>query len=442
MSFSPEARWQESWRLALLFAVFAGLGWLIGDFKDGILLAGLLYLLWHYRNLRLLNAWFSKPKKVPLPEAFGLWGEIYDSCYRLQLRNRKRKRKLANMFKQIQDFASAMPDATVILSPRYEIEWFNTAAHKLLGLRQPHDVGQPIINFLRSPSFCHYLVNGTEKESLKITSPANEQIVLRLSVVPYTADRFLLLARDVTQLHRLEQVRRDFVANVSHELRTPLTVITGFLETMRDSEDEWSEQWERPLFLMTQQAARMRNIVEDLLLLSKLEAENHAEHTETVDVPELLETIKTEACLLSGEQQHQIELIAEPNLLLRGNASELQSAFSNIVFNAVRYTPAQGKISLRWYYENYCAYFSVQDTGDGIAAEHIPRLTERFYRVDVGRSRGQGGTGLGLAIVKHVLNRHEGHLKISSELGKGSIFCCEFPKARIVLENNSEYNAD
>jgi two-component system phosphate regulon sensor histidine kinase PhoR len=248
--------------------------------------------------------------------------------------------------------------------------------------------------------------------------------MLSVSVIPYGDNQHLLLGHDITQLHRLEQIRSDFIANVSHELRTPLTVIAGFLETMRDAED-CTQEFQRPLLLMAQQTARMRNIVEDLLFLSRLESEPATDRGTPVVVADLLKTIYEEAQVLSGEQHH-ITLEVDETVIIYGHTEELHSAFSNLVYNAVRYTPPGGDISIRWYQDAEGIHLAVHDTGEGIAPEHLPRLTERFYRIDVGRSRLQGGTGLGLAIVKHVLNRHKGHLHIESEVGKGSLFRCDF----------------
>jgi len=416
-------------------------------FKQTVLLAFIaliIYLSWHLYNLYRLEYWFHNDKKgkkskkqFSSPEVPGIWGEVFYQFYRLQQRNRKRKQKLGTILKRFQHSTAAMPDAAVVLGKRYEIEWLNKAAHQLLGLQTPQDRGKPITNFIRVPRFAEYLANAQQKNhentSFKLVSPVNPHLMLRVSVVPYADNQHLLLARDITQVHRLEQIRTDFIANVSHELRTPLTVINGFIETMQDAEDECSEQWKRPLLLMAQQTARMRNIIDDLLLLTRLESEgdktDNSEKSviELVNVPEILHALTEEAKILSGDKAHQITLETDNDLLVYGHGEELRSAFTNLVLNAVRYTPADGKIKLRWYENDQGIHFAVSDTGEGIAPEHIPRLTERFYRVDVARSRSQGGTGLGLAIVKHVLNRHAGHLHIESTIGQGSTFRCDFP---------------
>ncbi|BAP57330.1 phosphate regulon sensor kinase PhoR [Thioploca ingrica] len=427
---------QEFWYLVGLVLGMLLIGWWVGQPLGFLLLAILLYLGWHLYNLYQLERWFRlRKKKINLPDTLGIWGEVFYHFYRLQQRNRKHKRKISAILKRFQSSTAAMPDAAVVLGKHYEIEWLNKSAQKLLGLQSPQDRGKPITNFIRSPVFLQYLTDSYEQSTVTIVSPTNHNLILKINVVPYAGNQHLLLARDTTQLHRLEQIRRDFIANVSHELRTPLTVLAGFIETLRDDEDECTQQWERPLLLMAQQSARMRNLIEDLLLLSRLESDTTIGSTGPVRVAEMLHTICEEARILSGEQAHRITLLADENLVLEGRREELRSAFSNLIFNAVRYTPAQGDITVRWYQDEKGMHFEVSDTGEGIAPEHLPRLAERFYRVDVGRSRQQGGTGLGLAIVKHVLLRHQGQLHIDSILGQGSTFRCDFP---LPINNETE----
>jgi len=419
---------QELWRILVLTLSLLIVGILTGYSLFFLLIACIIYLGWHLYHLYILDSRIRSKRKIEVGYTPGIWGEVFYNFHRLQQRNRKRKNKLTNLLKRFRRSTAAMPDATIVLGPKYEIEWFNKAAKELLGFKLPHDKGKNIANIIRYPAFTQYLNKDKENDSLKMPSPAKPEIMLRVSIVPYAGNRHLMLARDITQIYRLEQIRRDFVANISHELRTPLTVIAGFIETMHDEQDECSQQWERPLMLMAQQTARMSNIVDDLLLLSRLESEPppSMEALETIDMQKMLMSICEEAHLLSGEQHHDITLEADENLTIHGNSKELRSAFSNLVFNAVRYTPAEGKIAVAWYKDDKGLHFSVTDTGEGIAPEHIPRLTERFYRVDVGRSRSKGGTGLGLAIVKHVLNRYGGQLRIESTVGKGSTFYCDF----------------
>ncbi|WP_353570131.1 phosphate regulon sensor histidine kinase PhoR [Candidatus Albibeggiatoa sp. nov. BB20] len=421
---------QEVRQLIILIILMSILGGLIGQPLLFLALTCLSYSLWHLYNLYYLDQWFKNRHKSALPNSHGIWGEVFYNFYRLQQRNRKRKRKIATLLKRFRRSTTAMPDAVVVLGPNHEIEWVNKAARQLLGLKSSRDKGQCITNLIRQPIFVQYLTNINKEESIKLNAPTNADIMLRINIVPYAKNRYLLLARDITQIHRLEQVRQDFVANVSHELRTPLTVIGGFLETMQDDDSFNNGVWERPLMLMSQQATRMQSIVDDLLLLSRLESELTANVLEPIDIANLLEIICDEARALSTNH-HQIELEVKTPAFICGHVEELRSVFSNLIFNAVRYTPEGGHILIQWFEGADYLHFVVHDTGDGIAPEHLPRLTERFYRVDVGRSRSQGGTGLGLAIVKHVLNRHAAKLRIESVVDEGSHFWCDFPKKLI-----------
>ncbi len=389
------------------------------------------YFIWHLYNLYRLEKWLRVGKTRNIPEGHGIWGEVFHLLYQRQQKHRQRKRALEEILERFNEATSALPDATVVLGGTDQITWFNDAAAGLLGLHSAQDKGQRIDNLLRHPDFVNFLHYSQKGEVLRLPSPVDPAITLSIRVVTYGREQRLLVARDVSQQQRLEQMRRDFVANVSHELRTPLTVVSGFLETLMDSGDECATKWQRSLALMHQQSGRMQHIVADLLMLSRLEMDRSNPPKDVVEVPALLAAIREDAELLSGDKGHQVTLQAEAGLKLYGAERELYSAFSNIVANAVRYTPAGGEIEIRWFKDIGGAHFSVRDTGIGIPAEHLPRLTERFYRVDVGRSREAGGTGLGLAIVKHVLNRHGGRLRVESRPGKGSIFSCDFASDRI-----------
>lgn len=426
--FNP---WQAEFRRAALLVLFAlGVGLILGHPLWLLLIALGVYLAWHLYHLYQLERWLRRGRSLYPPEATGIWGDVFYRLYQLQRRNRKRKQRLAGYLDQFREATSAMPDATVVLGPNGEIQWSNEAVLPLLGLRPAQDVGQRIDNLVRNPDFIAYLAQGDYTDPLEIPSPQDPVITLRVRVVPYGREQRLLLARDISHQKRLDQMRRDFVANVSHELRTPLTVIAGFVENLNDGDDACAEKWGRSLGLMEQQTKRMQRIVEDLLLLSRLETDR-SRPRERVEVPAMLEMIREDAVVLSGDQGHRITLEADMDLDLLGAEQELHSAFNNLVSNAVRYTPAGGEVAIRWYRDDDGAHLSVRDTGEGIPAEHIPRLTERFYRVDKGRSRERGGTGLGLAIAKHVLNRHDGELRIESKVGEGSTFTCDFPADRI-----------
>lgn len=423
----------EAWRALILALAAAVFGWVVGHLLAVLLLFGLGYVIWLLASLSRLEQWLREDRE-DLPEAGnGLLAELYHHVYRLYERQRRRERRLSDALNRFQQSAAALPDATVVLRANGEIEWFNTAAKRLLGLSARQDLGQRIDNLVRHPEFMRFFNRGDYSEVVEFPSPLDDGIMLAVQVVPYGDDQRLMVARDVTTIHRLEQVRRDFVANVSHELRTPLTVIRGYLETMAGAEDECAKQWGRSLEFMSQHTERMQHLVEDLLLLSRLETEPAGDGHEEVSVPALLAVIREEARALSGRKAHKIELDCDPTLWLRGKSSELRSLFSNLVTNAVRYTPDGGTITIRWYADGAGAHYQVRDTGIGIPERHLSRLTERFYRVDSGRSRQQGGTGLGLAIVKHVLQRHGGgELHVRSTEGEGSTFTCDFPRALIV----------
>ncbi|TCK19122.1 PAS/PAC sensor signal transduction histidine kinase [Thiogranum longum] len=423
--------WQhELWRLAALILVGVLVGALAGQVMAGLLLVLVIYLGWHLYNLNRLVRWLRESKSFKPPEASGIWDEAFEHIYRLQQRNQKRKRNLSHMLKRLHKMTGALPDATVELRPdSEEIEWWNTAAARYLGFEFPRDSGQRISNLIRHPAFLDYLHSDNYEGGVEIPSPVNEGQTLRIRLVRYAGNRRLLVARDMTHIQKLERMRQDFVANVSHELRTPLTVITGYLEAMID--DEPDERCVVPLQSMQEQSERMRRLVEDLMLLARLESDEPNDAARVVDIPELVAQVVSQAKTLSGVEGHRFEVHIENTLCLVGVKSELFSAFSNLVFNAVRYTPAGGSIQVDWVRENETGLFSVTDSGPGIEAQHIPRLTERFYRVDAGRSRARGGTGLGLAIVKHVLLRHQGRLEIDSEPGRGSRFGCRFPESQL-----------
>jgi two-component system phosphate regulon sensor histidine kinase PhoR len=422
--------WREVWILAgiaaasVVFGAFTGRPFVIAAIGFS------LYIVVHLRHLRHLHRWLQEHRAGDIPDAGGLWGEVFDELYRSTKEARRREALLSEMLTRFQSAASAMPDAVAIISREGEIEWANPAAGRLLGIRYPQDAGMRLLNLLRDPDFAHYLQSGEYAEPIEIESPENQQTHLSVQITPFGSRQQLLIGRDVTRLVRLEQMRRHFIANVSHELRTPLTVLGGYIETLQQSGKIRPEELRRHLATMQEQSARMQRLVDDLLTLSKLETSPPRTREEMVDVPALLAELNEQAQILSGEKRHAITLQADPGLKLLGSREELTSAFLNLIINAVRYTPAGGTIRLVWRARDGGAEFCVSDTGEGIAPEHLPHLTERFYRVDTARSRASGGTGLGLSIVKHVLLRHEARLEIDSELGRGSTFCCVFPAAR------------
>ncbi|MFQ5468664.1 MAG: phosphate regulon sensor histidine kinase PhoR [Gammaproteobacteria bacterium] len=424
---------KELWRVFVALLLATMVGALIGNVFVPLLIIALGYCSIHLYRLYQLDKAFHQGTLHKLEIPGGVWGEVYYHIHRLQKRNRQRKKWLTNTLSRFKESTSALPDGTVVLTDQWKIEWYNKAAKRLLGLKSKADIGLRIDNLLRDPRFSRYLSKNDFSEPLEIASPVNAQVQMLIRIIPYSRDQQLMVVRDITRLHRLEQMRRDFIANVSHELRTPLTVVKGYLETMGD--DEAMGHWEQSIANMEQQVTRMDHIVADLLLLSRLDEEDQAQFVENIAITSILDNIKKDAIALAGEKQHDIKLDADNNLSIKGNAKELYSAFANLVFNAVRYTPAGGEIRLRWYRDDLGAHFEVKDNGPGIPPQHIPRLTERFYRVDPGRSRESGGTGLGLAIVKHVLIRHDGRLEINSTYGRGATFSCHFQPERIVSDN-------
>ena len=422
----------EIWRLIALIVLTLLAGLLTGKMLLLALVATVGYLIWHLTNLVRLEKWLHKGGAATPPIGNGVWGELYYHIHRMRQRNRKSKRRLADVISRFKESTSALPDAAVVLRATGEIEWFNDAAAHYLGLTAPDDIGQRVINLLRHPSFTDYLTQGDFSDSLELSSPADETMMLEISIVPYGGKhQNLLIARDITRIKNLENMRKDFVANVSHELRTPLTVLTGTLETIADADDsETLATWRRSLGHMQQHNLRMLSIVDDLLMISRLETDGNQREHYPVSLSAMLSTIYDEALVLSNKQ-HEVTMDIEPSIWLKADEKELHSAFSNLVANAIRYSPAGGVVVIKCQQQDNGILFCVKDSGLGIAPHHIQRLTERFYRVDAGRSRDSGGTGLGLAIVKHVLDRHGARLEINSKIEKGSEFCCYFPADRI-----------
>ncbi len=423
--------WREVWTLAGIALASLVLGAITGRYFIVAAIGFGLYIAATLRHIYRLHQWLRHRDGREIPDAGGLWGDVFNEFRKLIKQAGQREDQLTDMLTRFQSAAAAMPDAVVIVSEDDDIEWANPASATLLGIRFPRDTGMRLGNLLRDPELAEYLERHDLTEPLELPSPANAELAVSLQIIPFGSRRKLLLARDITRLVRLEQMRRIFVANVSHEMRTPLTVLTGFLETLRDMQHVRPEELSKHMNTMYDQATRMQRLVDDLLMLSKLETAPPRRHDEVVDVPALLAGLKEQAELLSGEARHRITLETQPGLRLLGSREELHSAFSNLINNAVRYTPAGGEIALRWWADVDGARFTVRDTGEGIAPEHIPHLTERFYRVDTARSRASGGTGLGLSIVKHVLLRHDARLDIESEIGKGSTFLCAFPANRV-----------
>lgn len=386
-----------------------------------------VFLLRQLQQISRFERWIRLGGKGGYPKTKGVWEEIYYHVYRLKKNDKRRKKKLGKMIDQFRQSTEALPDAAVVLGCGDEIEWANKTAQQVLGLQQA-DKGQRILNLLRNPEFVRYFETKDYHEAIILPSPVDSNIILAIRIVSYGAGLRLLLAQDVTRLKQMERMRKDFVANVSHELRTPLTVLKGYLETLQDLDDGVSPILTGSLEKMLGQTERMQHLVDDLLMLTRLETQQR--RSNCVDVPALLTQICAEGGILENSAG-RVELALSANAHLQGDEQELRSAFTNLVGNALKYSPAESVVKVRWFLDDDAAVLEVEDRGIGISAEDIPRVTERFYRADSNHSRKIVGTGLGLAIVKHVLMRHDARLNIISELGRGSCFSCHFPLERV-----------
>jgi two-component system phosphate regulon sensor histidine kinase PhoR len=414
--------------LLVALILWAGSGWVAAlGFLAGVQAFVMLRRLW--QEFRLAR-WLENPDEVEPPDATGTWGDIFYRLQKLQRRQKASRGQLTSALEQFEHAAMAVPDGMVILNRSEQIEWCNPASRTYMGLDCERDRGQFIRYLLRQAQFLDFLDAADYSRRLVCKSPVNRELILSLQLVPFGESQKLLVARDITDLERVDAMRRDFIANVSHELRTPLTVVGGFVETLADAPDLPAAESRHYFDLMLDHTRRMQHLLDDLLTLSRLESADHTLKDELVNVPELAQALKAEAESLS-RGRHRVSLQCQSEACLKGSLQEIRSALGNLVSNAVRYTPEGGEITLAWRERNGEGVFSVIDTGEGIAAEHIPRLTERFYRVDRSRSRETGGTGLGLAIVKHVLTRHGARLEIQSVPGKGSTFSAVFPSQRL-----------
>ncbi|GGC64104.1 phosphate regulon sensor histidine kinase PhoR [Marinobacter halophilus] len=429
---------QYNWSryLRLIFTGLAGatlVGWFFGHPLYGLLTGLVMYLWWTLVQAHRLYQWLAHPSASDEPpQSVGLWGDIFDSLHKLHRDHLLTQDRLRARINRVQESTNAMRDGVIMTDTRGAMEWWNGSAEYLLGFKPDKDRGQYIHNLIRTPAFKAYFDARDYREPLEINSPAKPHIHLQIQISLFGDDDRLIVAKDVTRLFQLEQMRRDFVGNVSHEMRTPLTVISGYLETLVDHSDELPAKWRRAIKTMAAQSSRMESLITDLILLSKIETGEHTLDDALTDVEALVGQICHDARALSGEKNHRISVQITDRRLLKGDESQLRSAFSNLIFNAVKYTPANGNIVVSWSTNRHGAHLSVKDSGIGIDPVHIPRLTERFYRADPSRHKDTGGTGLGLAIVKHVLINHDGNLEIKSRMGEGSEFICHFPRERLV----------
>lgn len=414
-------------RILFSLLVLSAIGLMIGSLSWTLVIGLASYLVWTLAQAIKLHQWLYAPaNQNSPPESHGLWGDLFDGINRLQKNNNKTQHRLRAMINRVQESANALNDAVIMTNAQGAMEWWNKSATHVLGFIPQSDYGQPIYNLIRTPAFKSYFEQKNYDEPITLTSPAKPHIILRFRITLFGEDDRLIIAQDITQLHNLEQMRKDFVSNVSHELRTPLTVISGYLETLSESQDT-PAKWNRALNTMSEQAARMELLISDLLLLAQFETEEQNPQPKNIALCSLLKSIRSDAIALSHQKAHHINLTCDEDCTLQGDVNQLRSAFSNIIFNAVKYTPAKGHINIHCWTDKLGTHLSVKDSGVGIDPVHIPRLTERFYRADPSRHKDTGGSGLGLAIVKHALINHNAKLEIKSRLGHGSEFICHFP---------------
>lgn len=406
-----------------------------GMFSTTVALLFMLFLLltvMAYRAFQLfkMGMWLQDARLETIPEADGIWDDVFSQLYKMVKKHNQTKHDLAEELQHIELATSALPEGVAILNDDNRIEWCNPLAQQHFDLDAKRDIMQDISYLVRQPEFIKYIRQFNPVEPLVMRPARHEEMILSIKLIPYGENKRLLISQDITQLERIEGMRRDFVANVSHELRTPLTVVNGFVENLQDMEDLNQESARRALQLMAEQTRRMDDLVADLLTLSRLENQNSQVNEEPIDMSVLLNEVYQDGMLLS-EERHTIKLEITNKSNLVGSHDELRSALSNLLSNAIRYTPEGGSVLLRWFERGGQPVFAVQDSGIGIAAQHLPRLTERFYRIDRSRSRETGGTGLGLAIVKHIALRHHAKLEVMSEEGRGSTFSLVFSSNRI-----------
>jgi|TARA_B110000438_G_scaffold90420_1_gene89895 two-component system phosphate regulon sensor histidine kinase PhoR len=405
------------------------------------LLTLLTLTIFNLYQLRRLNRWLlsaSTENNIDPPNSFGLWGNIFDIIYRTLKQEKKSSYLLGIILGKAQESTAILEAAVMMADKHGNLEWWNLSSEKLLGFKKSQDRNQPITNLINDPQFYEYFYSEKYDETLRIESPTNPQRIIEYQIALFGESQRIIIARDVTQIQRLENMRKDFVGSVSHELSTPITVFKGYLETIIDNTKDLDPKWEKPMLQMKQQAHRMENVVRDLLVLSALETKTLPKLQEKINISTLINEIEADTQQMFLEKSHQFSSDCDESVLITGKRSELYSTISNLVVNAAKYTPHYGKIELFAKLSEESFNISVQDNGIGIEPQHLPRLTERFYRVDISRSSETGGTGLGLAIVKHILMRHDADLEISSETGKGSLFICKLPLARVSQLSNKD----
>ncbi|GAA5315215.1 MAG: phosphate regulon sensor histidine kinase PhoR [Candidatus Pelagadaptatus aseana] len=410
-------------RVILLTLLSIAFGLINGQLEWTLILCGGIYMAWTLWRIRQLDLWLKHSQNPP-PDFEGIWGEIVDSIVRLQNHQKRERNRLQAVISRTREVTDSLHNGIVLLDANGNIDMFNPAARRMLGLRA-REYGSPLVNFLRHPSFIEYFESGDYDEPLELPAPRSESTFLQLQVNRFGQGEAAIVIRDITRLQKLQQVRKDFVANASHELRTPLTVLKGYIETLKYS-DACPKPWEKPLAQMEQQANRMSDLIVDLLSLSKLESKDNQEPKTSIRLQRMLEKVVEEGELVSGDKNHSFKLECDPALQIDGYKKELRSAFTNLITNAVKYSEPGTEIKVSARIKNNKVHVSFIDRGEGIDPVHLPRLTERFYRADDSHNSQTGGTGLGLAIVKHILTRHNAELEIDSKVGRGSTFTCIF----------------
>lgn len=428
-------------RVTAVTSAFGLLGYAIDQTALGVIFGLTVSLFTLYQQIYRFGQWLNRDRLEAYNDDLSVMDNLYHRASYLQKRNDDHINHLENVVKRFQESARALPDAVIILNSRNEVVWLNKAARKLVGLKRKKDTGQIITNLIRHPEFNRHLAREEFKYSVEFPSPINEDIQISARVVPYGREMKLLVIQNITQIHNLEKMRSEFIASTSHELRTPLTVIMGYLEALQEIKAD--DQDREVIEAMLMQSRRMESIIRDMLQLTKLESlQNHKERSrKPVDISVLIKQVYEDAAAI-GANTHEITLDVDPQINLLGSEPELHSAFSNLVQNAIRYTPQHSSIRISWKQRNNGRIrYMVEDNGPGIAAEHLARLTERFYRVDVGRSRDKGGTGLGLAIVKQIMKQHDGQLLIESKPGLGSRFILEFPRHLVLNQVKPQIRA-
>jgi two-component system phosphate regulon sensor histidine kinase PhoR len=425
--YYPRSWTKSILKLLIYLALIILLGIYLGNVTLVLLFATVSLTIFNYLHLYRLTKWLWESRKMSPPSAPGVWEHVYEGVYYLQRRNRNKRRNLGQLVKRFREGSEALPDAVVVVDKEAKIVWCNRHARIEMGLKWPDDSGRRIDNLIRHPKFIDYFHSGEYQYPIEIPAPTNPNKTFEYRIMAYGEDQLLLIVRDVSRVSQLEEMRKDFVANVSHELRTPLTVINGYLEVLSVDTDEQNPFVNKAMAEMGTQTKRMQALIEDLLILSRIEASAERIYENTIDMTAMLRQVATEAQTLNEGKQHNISFKVDDELRIFGVETEMRSACSNLIFNAIYYTPSGGNIKVIWKRRGPAAYFAVVDNGDGIEDKHLRRLTERFYRVDKARSRKTGGSGLGLSIVKHVLNHHNSYLNIESKIGKGSEFSFILP---------------